>query len=128
MGSVRKSPRNPARWEARYRDASGRQRTKTFASRADAKAWLSATETDMRRGSWIDPKMAAIRIDEVAKHWIEAGRSKRPGSVARDISILDNHILPELGARRIGSVTRNEVQRLVDDWASRFSTRTRLRR
>lgn len=30
MGSVRKSPRNPARWEARYRDASGRQRTKTF--------------------------------------------------------------------------------------------------
>lgn len=52
MGSIRKSPRNPSRWEARYRDASGRQRTKTFPSRADAKAWMAATETDMRRGSW----------------------------------------------------------------------------
>lgn len=30
MGSVRKSPQNATRWEARYRDVSGRQRTKTF--------------------------------------------------------------------------------------------------
>ena len=78
MGSVRKSPRNPTRWEARYRDASGRQRTKTFPSRTDAKAWLAATETDLRRGSWIDPKMSAIRLEEVADHWLEAPQSKHP--------------------------------------------------
>ena len=127
MGSVRKSPRNSARWEARYRDVYGRQRTKTFLSRADAKAWLSATETDMRRGSWIDPRKASVRVEIVAQHWLEAGRSKRPGSIARDISILQNHIIPVLGASRIGSITRTEVQRLVDDWSARFRPSTTVR-
>ena len=127
MGSVRKSPRNPARWEARYRDASGRQRTKTFPSRADAKAWLAATETDLRRGSWIDPKMSAIRIEEVARHWVESTYSKRPGSEERDRSILDNHILPVFGGRPVGSVTRADVQQLVNDWSSRFSPATVVR-
>lgn len=106
MGSVRKSPRHPARWEARYRDVSGRQRTKTFSSRADAKAWLSATETDMRRGSWIDPRKGSVRLEDVAQHWLDASQSKRPGSIARDTSILENHILPVLGRSRIGSITR----------------------
>lgn len=127
MGSVRKSPRNSARWEARYRDASGRQRTKTFPSRADAKAWLAATETDLRRGSWIDPKMAAIRIEEVAQHWLEVSQSKRPSSIERDRSILENHILPLLGGRAIGKVTRADVQQLVNDWASRFAPATTVR-
>lgn len=127
MGSVRKSPRNPTRWEARYRDDSGRQRTKTFPSRADAKAWLAATESDLRRGSWIDPKMSAIRLEGVAEHWLEASQSKRPGSVARDRSILDNHILPLLGGRPIGRVTRADVQQLVNDWAARFSPATAVR-
>jgi integrase len=127
LGSVRKSPRNSARWEARYRDVHGRQRTKTFVSRADAKAWLSATETDMRRGSWIDPRKAAVRVEVVAQHWLEAGQSKRPGSIARDISILQNHILPVLGASRIGSITRTEVQQLVSDWSGRFSAATTVR-
>lgn len=127
MGSVRRAPRNSARWEARYRDLAGRQRTKTFPSRADAKAWLSASETDMLRGSWIDPRNSAARIELVAQHWMKTGRSKRPGSIARDTSILENHILPVLGPSRVGSIRRTEVQRLVDDWSSRFSPATTLR-
>lgn len=127
MGSIRKSPRNPSRWEARYRDVAGHQRTRTFPSRADAKAWLAATETDIRRGSWIDPTMAATKLDVLAAHWLQAAHAKRAGSIARDRSILNTHILPVLGGRGVGSVTRAEVQQLVNDWAAHAAPATVLR-
>ncbi len=54
MGSIRKAPRT-GRWEARYRDPGGLQRTSTFDRKSDALAFLAATETEMRRGQWHDP-------------------------------------------------------------------------
>lgn len=127
VGSIRKSPRNPTRWEARYRDVSGNQRTRTFQSRADAKAWLAATETDIRRGSWIDPTMAATKVDVLADHWLKATHTKRAGSIARDQNILNTHILPVLGNRGVGSVTRAEVQQLVNDWVAHAAASTVVR-
>jgi integrase len=127
VGSIRKSPRNPTRWEARYRDIAGHQRTRTFPSRADAKAWLAETETDIRRGSWIDPTMASTKIGVLAEHWLKATHTKRVGSIVRDRSILNTHILPVLGDRGVGSVTRAEVQQLVNDWAAHAAASTVVR-
>ena len=42
---------------------------------------------------------------------------KRASSRARDLSILNSHVLPVLGAHAIGGVTRHDVQALVDGWA-----------
>jgi integrase len=127
MGSVRKSPRNVGRWEARYRDSGGRQRTQTFDSRASAKAWLSTTEADMQRGGWIDPRLTATKLEVVAVYWLNANPAKRAGSLARDQSILTNHVLPTLGHRAVGAVTQGDVQRLVTDWAASYSPSTVLR-
>lgn len=127
MGSVRKSPRNPSRWEARYRDLSGSQRTKTFDSRASATAWLKATEADLQRNSWIDPRHTVIKLEAVAERWAVADPAKRAGSLARDASILKTHILPVLGRYAIGTVTRGDVQRLVNCWAAEYSPSTVLR-
>jgi hypothetical protein len=66
-------------------------------------------------------------MDIIARDWLEFSHTKRPGSIARDSSILDNHILPILGSTKIGSVTRREVQRLVNDLSGRFSPSTTLR-
>ena len=127
MGSVRKSPRNPARWEARYRDLAGTQRTKTFDSRASAKAWLAATVADLQRNSWIDPRNAVIKLDTLAGRWMVSDQTKRPGSLARDGSILKSHILPVLGIYGVGTVTRGDVQRLVTSWSAQYSPSTVLR-
>lgn len=127
MGSVRRAPRNSARWEARYRDSTGRQRTKTFDSRASAKAWLVTTETDIQRGNWLDPRLAVTRVEVVAEHWLASDDRKRPGSLARDQSIIDTHIRPPIGDRAVGSVTRSDIQRLVGAWGSLYSASTVLR-
>ncbi len=117
MGSIRRAPRNLSRWEARYRDLSGKQRTKTFDSRSSAKAWLASNETLMQTGAWIDPRFQSIKISKVASEWLSSDHRKRDGSVARDNSILTNHILPEIGGRAIGGISRSNVQALVDKWS-----------
>jgi len=57
MASIRD---HHGKWQARYYDPSGRQRTKSFARKTDAKAFLAAVETDKRRGDWNDPRLGRV--------------------------------------------------------------------
>ena len=41
MGNIASRP--DGKWRARYRDTSGRERTKQFARKVDAQRWLSET-------------------------------------------------------------------------------------
>jgi hypothetical protein len=43
------------RWRARYRDAEGRQRSRSFAREPDAVRFLTLVQADLLRGSHIDP-------------------------------------------------------------------------
>jgi hypothetical protein len=124
MGSIRRSPRNPDRWQARYRDPVGGERTKTFESKAAAKAFLAAVETDKKRGTWIDPRLAETPLAVVADELVKGDATKRSGSVARDVSILNNHILPGLGNKAVGAVSRGDVQNLVNAWIARYAPST----
>jgi integrase len=124
MGSTRRSPRS-GRWEVRYRSPDGRQRTKGgFPSKADARAWLVATETDIGRGCWADPARARILVNEVGRAWLDSNPAKRPSARVRDEAVLRVHVAPALGERPVGSVTRPEVRNLVDRWAVRYKPRT----
>jgi integrase len=109
MGSVRKKE-STGRWEARYRDPNGRARSRSFDRRTDAKAFLSATEADMRRGSWQDPTLAARRFEEVAGEWLQSNPGKRPTTYARDAASIRVHLLPALGELRIGQIRPSDVQ------------------
>jgi integrase len=50
--------------------------------------------------------------------------SKRPSTLARDESVLHNHLLPLLGSRKLASVTPWDIQHLVNAWAKAASPRT----
>lgn len=54
----------------------------------------------MQRGGWIDPRLKATKLDTIAAHWLNANPGKRAGSLARDESILGNHVLPVLEVTR----------------------------
>jgi Phage integrase, N-terminal SAM-like domain len=116
FGGVRKLP--SGRYQARYWHAGAHHSAPlTFLAKADALAWLARTQTDIRRGAWVDPAGAQMTVAELATRWLEHDPCKRASTVARDEVILRLHILPQMGKRRVGDVTPPDLQRLVNEWA-----------
>src|SRR5438132_13673023 len=98
MGSIRRAPRT-GRWEARYRDPAGVQRTLTFDRKADADADLARLETQVRRGEWRDPSAGRITFADWVDAYIVGAVNKRATTRARDRHVLRTHFLPSLGRR-----------------------------
>ena len=123
FGTVRKLP--SGHWQASYH-YEGRRFTapSTFKAKADASAYLSSVETDLKRGAWIDPELSLIRFSTVARRWLAAGTTKRQSSVDRDQSIISNHLEPVFGLRAIGSIKPTAVQAAVDAWTASYSPST----
>lgn len=112
MGSIRRAPRS-GRWEARFRDALGRQRSKTFDSKGAARAYLNAVETEIERGDWIDPNAGRISLAEYVEHWTQAEAHLRPSSRANLDSRLRLHILPAFGDQPLNAITPVDVRSWV---------------
>ena len=125
MGSIRKSPRtigkpkSEARWEARYRDPSGRQRTRTFATQADAKAFLSTAEADVIRGFWLDPTGSRRRFDEWTEEWWNTTTNLRRSTRARDRGYLDRYVLPAFETEQLGTITQLDLRAWVAGLSAR---------
>lgn len=113
-----------ARYDVRYRTATGSVRTRTFRTRRDAERFAATVETDKLRGTWIDPRRASRPFAEIADEWLTSNPMKRPTSMARDESIVRVHILPALGERRIGQITQRDVRHLVVAWSAELAPRT----
>jgi integrase len=109
MGSVRRAPRNPKRWEARYTDTTGQYQSKTFDAKADADAWLRENER-----SPVSPRASRISYAEWCDVYFAGAVHKRATTLARDRIVNDKHFLPVIGARHLSSLTPLDVRRLVE--------------
>lgn len=112
------------RYDVRYRDPTGRPRTKTFRRRTDADRFARQVEVEKDRGLFVDPKMARTPLAKVAAAWLESNPGKRGGSRDRDEQVVARHIVPALGDRPVGSLTPADVQAVVNRWASVRAPRT----
>jgi integrase len=76
FGTIRQLP--SGRFQARYRHL-GKQipAEVTFATKGDARAWLAAVETDLRRGVHVERAIVSRRFGDYASEWLE-GRPMRP--------------------------------------------------
>ncbi|WP_207557573.1 tyrosine-type recombinase/integrase [Mycobacteroides abscessus] len=67
------SPRNPkgkqSRWRAWYIDPQGKEKTKRFATKPPADAWLNAQTAAMVAGTHIDAKHRKTTLDGFYKEW-----------------------------------------------------------
>lgn len=109
FGSVRRLP--SGRYQASYwHEAERHAASATFPAKADALAYLSATETDLGRGQWTDPLAGKVTLRSYANDWL-AGRSDlRDTTRAKYRYLLDRHILPRLGTTKLSTLAPSQLR------------------
>ncbi len=110
FGSIRQLP--SGRFQVRYRTLDGKQHTgpTTFPTKKGAEAFLSATETDLARGAWVDPDLSDTPFEDLVLNWRASHPTKRDGSVGSDVSYLRTMILPFFGDLTAGDITIDVVR------------------
>lgn len=96
----------------------------SFKTKGDARAFLSAVETDIRRGVWIDPWAGRLKVSELAQEWTASNPTKRESTTAREELTLRLHVLPTIGSLHIEQVGPRDIQRLVNTWRTTHAPRT----
>jgi integrase len=130
MASIRRRKTDKGEWryDVRYRTPDGTERSRTFTTRKKANTYAAIAEADKARCAWIDPRDASLSFGEVAGRWRASNPTKRPTTKATDDLMLEKHILPSFAERKIGAITRGDVQALVNFWAEKAAPRTVRRR
>ena len=111
-------------YDVRLRDDDGREYSKTLLTKREAEEFEAAERTDRRRGERIDPRLARTRLSELADHWLQSNPAKRPRTLDRDREITGAAAAALGPSRRVVSVTRADVQRLVDMWRAELAPST----
>jgi len=120
-GSVRKLP--SGRWQARYWDSGGqRPAPGTFATKADALAWLAGAQTDQRRGTWVDPGAGKLTLGMFATQWLRGRNDLRGTTHGKYRYLLDSHILPALGNLELRRLGPSQVRSWYQELAGRHQT------
>ena len=97
------------RWQARWRDPTGRQRKRSFARKVDAQQWLDQLQAAAHRGQYLPPAAARTRFGDVADRWAEGLTHLKPSTRARYRSILAVHVRPQWSSWPVGDIRRSDV-------------------
>jgi integrase len=114
VGWVRRAP--SGKWQARWREAGGRERVRTFRLKADAERFLVATEDAMHRGAYHDPNAGRETLEafwrSVRTTAAATGRLSDRTLVAYD-EIWRLYLAPALGRRPLNAITRVDVEDVI---------------
>lgn len=102
------------RAQARWYDDTGNRRSKTFATRTEAKKFLDNIKSDRNRGDYIDPNEARRTFREVAELWFRS-RNLRPKTAKSYRTILEQRIYPTFADRPIGGITTMDLTAWITD-------------
>jgi integrase len=101
------------RWRARYRDPSGRERSKSFARRIDAERFLVSIEDAKLRGAYVDPAAGRVAFSEWAERWERTTVSLRPNTRKDYRTLLKNQVLPAFGGTTLVAIDALAVREWV---------------
>ena len=87
----------------------GKQRERSFRTRAEARDWLVKFEHDSREQTFVDPKVAGERFGVVAQRWL-ARHPGSPSTLGGYERMLRLHILPVFGDRPLAYVATARVE------------------
>ncbi|MGW5050494.1 tyrosine-type recombinase/integrase [Actinokineospora sp. NPDC004072] len=101
------------RYRVRWVDSSGRERAKSFPDRqkSQAEAFLGEVESELRRGTYIDPDAGKVTFEVFGKRWLASQTFEESTREAVELR-LRLHVFPHLGGRRLDSIRPSDVR----DW------------
>ncbi|MEV0868704.1 tyrosine-type recombinase/integrase [Brachybacterium paraconglomeratum] len=111
MASIQKRP--DGRWRARYRDAQKKEHARHFKRKIDAQRWLDEVTTAVNTGQYVDPSRSRATVGSVAEAWRDTP-SWAASTRARNLSILDAHVLPRWGNVKLADVQHEDVQAWIN--------------
>ncbi|CAN5874342.1 hypothetical protein BH23ACT5_BH23ACT5_09980 [soil metagenome] len=98
------------RWQARYRDPSGQERSKTFERKIDAQRWLDEVTADLVTGRYVDPRAGRVTVGEWASVWL-ASQTFDAATMETMTSRIRTHILAlPIGNTELRAVRPSTVQ------------------
>ena len=107
FGTIRELP--SGRYQARYWHLGEHVSAgTTFATKTEARRWLSSVETDLQRGDHIDPRAGSERFGEYARRWL-GDRDLRPRTRETYESQL-KWILSSFETVRLGEINSPSVR------------------
>ena len=101
----------------RVRAADGTERTKQFARRRDAEQFAHLTEVDRGNGSYIDPRLGKVTVQEWFNRWWPTVNTLRPSTRVRDEASFRTHIAPTFGSMPLARVDRTTLR----EWVAKLS-------
>ena len=107
-GGIRKRPGKPKPYEARYRDHSGTEHSRSFTRLIDAQRWRTDQLARLQSGTWTDPKTARTTVADWCDTWM-AGHHGRP-STLRSTSAALKRIKAEFGSYALAAVRPSQVR------------------
>lgn len=116
------------RYQVKLRRENGTQYSRHFRTLREAREYESREKADRSRGIWLDDRHAEITFSEMAKRWVESNQAKRHTSRKRDEGILNKHLLPVLGSRKLRTIRRADISTMVNSWSAQNLTPATIRR
>ena len=101
----------------RFRAADGKERSKQFGRRRDAEQFAHLTEVDRAQGSFVDPRLGKVTVEDWFDRWWPTVTNLRPTTRARDEASFRNHVVPTFGAVPLSRVDRTSLR----EWVARMS-------
>ena len=101
------------RWRARYRDPSGRERSKSFARKVDAERFLVAVEDAKLRGAYVDPAAGRVPFSEWAERWYNTTAALHHTTRRDYRKLLDQQVLPAFAGDSLAGIDALAVREWV---------------
>lgn len=98
------------RYEVRYRDPDGKERSRTFLRKGEAEVYERKMRSALDHGGWIDPRHATVTFKAYSDQYLGERTDLRPRTEELYRSLLRRHILPTFGTVPLGKITTNAVR------------------
>lgn len=122
-----KSDGNLVMYKVRYRDPDRMQRSRTFAKKVDAIAFANSVESDIDRGTYLDPAKGKETVAEWAEEWFATIRHLKPKTQEGYQGLLRKHIVPRLGRRSLAEVRPIDIRRVISEMIDEGYSASRVR-